>query len=293
MVLLPEDLLWKQKPGTDPADVIENLLPIQWTQEATMAGALQQGEDMADRGTQFVAPPLAWLIWEGDGPQAGWLVIPDNTDAPFELLDSSGAPCVRDATARIRWHGARPVQVCVRWLVDGKEYSAQVPVIDEQGAIGAVPARPLGLDEVGWELVNFPARPAEDDPGLIDCPGAPSKTPDESQMAGRKGALQYPIRMMMQQLDMIADIQCSVDPYDWRTWCNRLEQVLCRAAGSAGVAAFRSLGIDPLSALLAPAFRPAYAESNQTDEGRRYEETLARIALAWKVDDLAALGEDV
>ena len=66
---------------------------------------------------------------------------------------------------------------------------------------------------------------------------------------------------------------------------------MCRAGESAGVTAFRALGIDPLSALLAPAFRPAYAESDQTDEGMRYEETLARIALAWKVNGLAALGE--
>jgi hypothetical protein len=293
VVLLPEHLLWEQMPGTDPADVVENLLPMQWTQDATLAGALQQGEEMADRDGQFVAPPLAWLMWQGDGPQAGWLVIPDNTDAPFELLDSSGVPCVRDATARIRWQSAQPVQVGVRWLVDDMEYSAQVPVIDEQGAIGAAPARPLGLDEVGWELVNFPALPAEDDPGTIDCPGAPSTMPDEPQiLPGWKGSLQYPIRMMMQQLEMIADIQCSVDPLDWRAWCNRLEQVLCRAGASVGVAAFRALGIDPLSALRAPAFRPAYAETDQTGEGKRYEETLTRIALAWKVNELVALGED-
>lgn len=292
VVLTPEYLLWHQTPGDDPAYVIGNLLPIQWTQKAALAGVLQQGDDMANRDAQFVAPPLAWLLWQGDGPQAGWLVIPDNTVAPFELLDSRGETCVRDATARVRWDSARPVQVGVRWRVDDKEYSAQVPVIDEQGGIGATPARPLGLDEVGWELFNFPARPGEDDPGMIDCPGEPSKTPDDPQVAtGGKGALQYPIRMMMQQLDAIADIQCSVDPLDWRMWCNRLEQVLCRAGESAGVTAFRALGIDPLSALLAPAFRPAYAESDQTDEGMRYEETLARIALAWKVNGLAALGE--
>lgn len=292
VVLKPEYLLWHQEPGDDPAYVIGNLLPIQWTQKATTAGALQQGEDMNNRDEQFVAPPLAWLLWQGDGPHAGWLVIPDNTGALFDLLDSSGETCVRDATVRIRWESARPVQVGVRWLVDGKEYRAQVPVIDEQGGIGAAPARPLGLDEVGWELFNFPARPAEDDPDRIDCPGEPPKVRDDPQVtASRKGTLQYPVRMMMQQLDAIADIQCAVDPLDWRMWCNRLEQVLCRAGESAGVTAFRALGIDPLSALLAPAFRPAYAESDQTDEGMRYEETLARIALAWKVNGLAALGE--
>lgn len=292
VVLQPEYLLWHQDPGADPAHVIENLLPLQWTQEAT-PGTLQPGEDMADREARFIAPPLAWLMWQGDGAQAGWLLVPDHTGVPFDLVDSSGAVCVRDAVGRIRWDAPRPVQVGVRWIVDGTPCNASVPVIDEQGGIGTIPGRPLGLDEVGWALSNFPGRPIDDDQDRIDCPAPPlSFMPDDGHgTAGRAATVQYPIRLMMQQLDTIADIQCNVDPLDWRTWCNRLEQVLCQAGDSAEVVAFRTLGIDPLSALLAPAFRPVYAETGATEDGRRYEATLARIALAWQVNGLDTLGE--
>lgn len=292
VVLLPEYLLWKQTPGDDPAHVVGNLLPIQWTQEATVPGALQPGEDMADHDARFVAPPVAWLQWQGDSLQAGWLVIPANTGAAFALLDSSGDVCVRDAGGRIRWDGVRPVQVGVRWTDEAKEYSAQVPVIDEQGGIGTVPPRPLALDEIGWALFNFPASRGEEEPDPTDGGDEPPEKPGEKKVAtGRQGPLQYPIRLMMQQLDAIAEIQCAVDPLDWRMWCHRFEQELYRASDSTGVAAFRALGVNPLSALFAPAFRPVYAESGQTEEGNRYEETLARIALAWQVTDLASLGE--
>lgn len=292
VVLAPEYLLRQQGPGDDPAYVVENLLPIQWAEEVTAAGALQQGDDMADHHAQFVAPPVAWLQWQGDGQQAGWLLIPAYTGPAFALLDSSGDVCRPDAPGRIRWDGMRPVQVGVRWTVEDNEYIAQVPVIDEQGGIGTVPPRPLALDELGWALSNFPASRGEDEPDPADCGDEP---PDESGekkgSTGRQGPLQYPIRMMMQQLDMIAEIQCDVDRLDWRTWCHRLEQELCRASASTGVAEFRALGVNPFSALLAPAFRPVYAESDQTEEGKRYESMLARVALAWQVKDLASLGE--
>lgn len=292
VVLQPRKVLWYQTPDDDPAHAIGNLLPLQWKQEVAATNALQQGDDMADGDVQYLAPPLAWLLWQNDGKAAGWLIIPATASAPFALLDSSGVACERDATGRIRWNGTRPVQVGVRWRVDGTEFIAQVPVIDEQGGIGTVPARPLGLDEVGWELFNFPAGPGDDEPEPPGGPDEPPEDPVNKKRASRRpGSLQYPIRMMMQQLDSIAAIQCSVNALDWRMWCHRLEQVLCRAAGSADVAAFRALGIDPLSALWAPAFRPVYAETDQTEEGRRYEETLARIALAWQVTGLASLGE--
>ena len=200
--------------------------------------------------------------------------------------------CARDATARIRWQGARPAQVGLRWVVDGKLHDAQVPVIDEQGGIASALARPPTLEEAGWELWSFPRRPGEDDPTTIDCPGVPQTAPHGSLDAQtRQGPLEYPIRILMQHLDMVADKCCGVDPLDWRVWCNRIEQVLCRVADSAEVAAFRELGINPLSALLAPAFRPAYAETSKSSGGKRYEETIARIAAAWKVNGLAPLGE--
>lgn len=292
VVLVPEYLLRNQHSGDDPAHVVGNLLPIQWTEEVTVAGALQPGEDMADQGAQFVAPPVAWLQWQGDGLQAGWLLIPAYTGPAFALLDSSGDMCKPDAAGRIRWDGVRPVQVGMRWTVEENEYIAQVPVIDEQGGIGTVPPRPLALDELGWALFNFPASRGEDEPGPTDCgTEPPDKASDKMGSAVRQGPLQYPIRQMMQQLDMIAEIQCAVDRLDWRTWCHRLEQELCRASASTGVAEFRALGVNPLSALLAPAFRPEYAESGQTEEGKRYEAILARVAQAWQVTDLASLGE--
>lgn len=292
VVLMAEHMLWNQTTGDDSSQVIANLLPIQWTLEVATGGNLQQGEAMSCREAQFVALPLVYLMWQGDSAQAGWLLIPAISTANFEVLDSKGAVCARDVATRIRWQGERPAEVALRWIVDGKTHVAQVPVIDEQGGIATAPARAMTLEQAGWELESFPMRPSEDDPGPIDCPGVPlSKHGDLTGPTPQRGLRQYPIRMMMQQLDLIADIACSVDPLDWRMWCNRIEQVLSRAADSEEVAAFRALGINPLSALHAPAFRPAYAETDQSLEGKRYEETLARIALAWKVNGLSPFGE--
>lgn len=292
VILKGEHILRNQTAGDHPADVISNLLPLQWTRELSTSGNLQQGEDMVCREAQFVALPLVYLMWQSDGAQAGWLAIPAPGSRQFDVIDGSGAVCARDATARIRWQGARPAQVGLRWVVDGRLHDAQVPVIDEQGGIASALARPLTLEEAGWELWSFPRRPGEDDPTTIDCPGVPQTAPHGSLGAQtRQGPLEYPIRILMQHLDMVADKCCGVDPLDWRIWCNRIEQVLCRVADSAEVAAFRELGINPLSALLAPAFRPAYAETSKSSEGKRYEETIARIAAAWKVNGLAPLGE--
>lgn len=292
VVLTTEHMLWREAAGEDPSRVIENLLPVQWEREANIVAGLQQGDDMADREAQFVSLPLVYFTWQADSAQTGWLVIPASSSGHFDVLDHHGAVCGRDATARIRWQGGRPGQVGLRWIVDGKVHQAQVPVLDEQGGIATTPARPLTLEEAGWELSSFPVRRSDGDPGGTDCTGEPPTDSEDPVKAGRQArTLQYPIRMMMQQLDKVAEIGCRVNQLDWRMWCCRLEQGLCQASDSAEVETFRTLGINPLSALLAPAFRPAYAEMDQSIEGKRYEEAITRIALAWKVNGLAPLGE--
>lgn len=292
VMLKPEGLLWSQTKGDDPATVVENLLPVQWTQDASAPGQLHAGGDMPERCIEFMAPPVSWLLWQSGGAQGGRLIVPERAIVSYELFDGEGAPCPVSEDGSIAWPGVRPLQLGIRWTVDGQGCQAQVPVIDEQGGIGTVPVRPLALEDIGWELFNFPAQPDHDDGSDPDDPqDLPGGLNDPHARAARNSPSRYPIRSMMEQLELIAQVQCEVDPLDWRLWCSRLEQTLCRAGESDGVAVFRALAINPLSALLVPAFRPAYAESSLSEEGARYEAALERIALAWKVNGLSPLGE--
>ena len=113
---------------------------------------------------------------------------------------------------------------------------------------------------------------------------------DAPPTRGLEGTKDYPIRSMMKLLEQIADKQCALPCEDWPMWCHRLEQVLVRAADSKALAAFRELGMNPLSALYVPAFRPPYAETGATEEGGRYEQALRRIEQTWGVTELTPLG---
>ena len=96
---------------------------------------------------------------------------------------------------------------------------------------------------------------------------------------------------MMDLLEQIAARQTEIFPADWPAWCTRLEQTLSRVAESPVVAYFRSLGLNPLSPLRVPAFRPNFAEDATGPEGRLYEAMLDRIEAQWKTGDLAMIGE--
>lgn len=292
-----EDLYWEQADGLDPSQVISNLLPLQWDEELGPASSLAHGEEMAWREPQFVAPPLSFLLWQPARADGGWLCCVAPESLPFEVLAGDGTPCPREADGRIRWDGLRPLQVSIAWEADGRACRALVPVMDEHGRVAAAPMSGLGVEEAGWELEGFPATIGEEDGDDeeegddVDVGSGGSGEGDTP--ASRHGTKQYPIRQMMALIEQIAEKQCSIAQIDWPAWCHRLEQVLARVGGSDSLAAFLELELNPLSALYMPAFRPAYAESAASDDGRRYEEALARIGRAWDVGGLAPMGEHV
>jgi hypothetical protein len=101
----------------------------------------------------------------------------------------------------------------------------------------------------------------------------------------------YPVRQMMQLVENIAAKQTSVSEADWVTWCTRLEQCLIQAAGSNVLEEFLKLNLNPLSPLWHSPFRPHFATTAETNEGRRYEETLKRVEAAWNVAGLSKIGD--
>jgi hypothetical protein len=288
-----EDLYWEEMDGLEPSQAIGNLLPLQWDEELGPTSNLAQGDAMAGRELQFVAPPVSFLLWQPAQADRGWLCSVAPHPVLFEVRAVDGTPCPRETDGRIRWDGKRPLQVLIAWEMDGRGYQALAPVMDEHGRVAAAPMSGLGVEEAGWELEGFPATTGEEegdddgDDGEADGDG----NGNADIPASRHGTKQYPIRQMMALIEQIAEKQCSISQIDWSAWCHRLEQVLARVAGSDSLAAFLALELNPLSALYMPAFRPAYAESAVSEEGQRYEDALARIELAWNVKRLMPMGE--
>lgn len=290
-----EYLYWEQDDGLEPSQVVSNLLPLQWGEELGPTSNLVHGDEMAWREPEFVAPPLSFLLWQPVRADGGWLrgVAPESL--PFEVRAGDGTPCSRETDGRIRWDGPRPLQVSIAWESNGRACRAMVPVMDEHGRVAAAPMSSLGVEEAGWELEGFPAATGEEDEDGDDNGGGGDEGGGENRDGetppSRHGTKQYPIRQMMALIEQIAEKQCSIGQLDWPAWCHRLEQVLARVGGSGSLEAFLALELNPLGALYMPAFRPAYAESLASEEGRRYEEALARIEQAWGVEGLEPMGE--
>ncbi len=281
-------LPWKS--GKDQADSITSLLPLHC--EGTPLSAQtppDAGAEMPERPQPFVALPVAWLQWQ-DSEGGGTLSLPAAVSAEgLEVLALARQPCQR---AAVGWHwaGAMPRQVTVRWA--GVERA--VPVVDVFGRIAAGALPVLQLEEIGARLESFPALPPPDeptediDPAFDLADGSPPYEPIAAETTQASSPMA--IRSMMLQLERIAQIQTEIAAQDWEAWCHRLEQTLFQAAASATLEEFRSLGLNPLSALLNESFRPDYAVDAKTLAGKAYEDMIVRIGEAWKVNSLLALG---
>jgi hypothetical protein len=95
---------------------------------------------------------------------------------------------------------------------------------------------------------------------------------------------------MMELIEQIAETQCSLKQADWQAWCYRLEQVLVQARNSAALEEFSRLGLNPFSPLYLPAFRPVFAERDESEAGALYEGVLRRVEHAWGVAEFAPMG---
>jgi len=294
VVFAPGPLYWHADRGIEAHQVVGNLLPIQWTEAFDGSTVLSAGDPFERPETLHTAPPVAWLAWceTGDG---GFLSLPAEVldhELAFQVLTPEGIPGVVSG-GTIPWTGRRPRVVRCRWNADGTRKEADIPVIDEFGRIAAAKLMPLGIDEGWWQLADFPLVPIEetanDDPdSQDDHPGEPGGE------GGRTLVSSYSIRQMMELIENIAEKQTGIDRRDWEPWCRRLEQTLVRMKDSGPVAYFRmqqAPKLNPLSPLRCAPFRPSFAETAETSEGRLYEEALRRIELSWGVDEMVSMGE--
>ncbi len=288
VVFAPEQVYWNEARNIDPAHVITALLPVQWDRQIEFCASLSAGTELPIREAEFVAAPVAWLLWYEVSGQ-GRLKAPDGAVTPFDILSENDIPCLPDGEGGFIWQGHRPRQVCLRWSTDGTVRKTAVPVMDQLGRIAAIRLPQIDLDEVWWQLASFPAAPWDDGSGSEE--GATVETAGGSAPLPALPVAAYPIRQMMQLLENLAARQTGIALADWPAWCIRLEQVLIQASHCPVLQTFTDMEINPLSPLWQAPFRPAFAETAATAAGQRYETVLRKIETHWNVASLARLGE--
>lgn len=294
VVFMPETLAWEIMEDIDPSSVVTNVLPMQWDIDIKPDNkTIQAGPDMPERNEQFVAAPISWLTWrnQSDG-NGGILQPPQDVAMRFEVLFFNENRCDHQSKGFI-WPGSRPRVVTLLWhSEDGIEQRSAIPVIDEFGRIAATELPNLDPDAAWWQLAAFPMPPDDEESDRED--GS-----DEENLPDKKKAIPskptpdvtYPVRQMMELIENIAAKQTEVCEVDWLVWCNRLEQTLNQMKNSHVVEYFRShLKLNPLSPLFSAPFRPSFAETTQTEQGRCYEEALRRVANTWGIQGLALIG---
>ena len=285
VVFDPGKLRWYPDSDGSESDVITNYLPIQWDDEDGVTSIkFESGSDMPERGIEFTAAPIAYLVSAVNGETC--CLTPSG---PFDILNSTGIPCDRDNEQRFVWVESPPRIVQVRWQEGDQTRLAWVPVIDSFGRIAATTLRRIDLDEAWSQLDHFPMPPPEDE--LVTEADEEADSDGLEQRASRSQTASYPIRQMMQLIENIAAKQTAVSQNDWTMWCTRLEQCLTMASKNPILNEFKKLGLNPLTPLREEPFRPRFAENDDSAEGKRYCDVLSRIELAWKVKELSPIGE--
>lgn len=292
VVLIPEALYWCEGRNVPPELVVTNLLPIGWDEVVDEDQSLAAGPEFTPPETEFVAPPVPCLWWVEDAAMRRLEVLDPNADnRGFEVMSFEGNPCSRWGDRGFVWTGDMPRQVRVRWRDerDG-ECTATVPVVDPFGRVAAAPLQAIGLEEAWGQLDNFPMPPEDED--LAEAESRADSGPAPGDVGAGSGSADYPVRRMMQLVENIAAKQTRVAPHDWRTWCNRLEQVLVQAAYCGTPSVFVELGLNPLSPLRAKPFRPEFAETDEVPAGQAHKHALDRVEREWQVTWLTPLGMD-
>jgi hypothetical protein len=290
VVFAPDELFWEADgKKTEDNHVVTNLLPIHWDDEIDSAALLSTGLGWEQQDSIFAAPPVAWFTWnEVDGVCE--LRTDEYSADEIQVLNPSRTPCPRTSTG-YQWSGEQPREVCVRWQADDQTCESMIPVIDQYGRIAATKLPAIDIEAAWWQLADFPLPPDDDDDDNGD------DIWEGNGGVGKTRGLQipvssYPIRQMMELIESIAARQTGIGENDWVLWCNRLEQTLSQAGESEPVIYFsEKLKLNPLSPLWCEPFRPAFAETGNSELGKLYNDTLNRLEISWKVDGLAPLKE--
>ena len=291
MLLSPEVLYWYAEGDVKAARIITNLLPVQRDTEVSALEKLSVGASMAEHDDGPLAAPLAWLNWHVT-EEGNFLRAPEHTVVSVTPLDANGTACASSQPGVWQWLGQPPRVVTIQWSIAGQVYSAVVPVLDESGRLAATPMPELDLDEVWWQLANFPQSAVDEDKSLDELEERAGTTGQAGAAAGADaGAACYPIRRMMALIEQIAAKQVDLDLLDWLAWCTRLEQSLLQVAKDPVIGIFQAMRLNPLSPLREAAFLPLFAEQASSPEGANYRALLARIETSWGVANLCQFGE--
>jgi hypothetical protein len=277
VVFDPGPLRWSQ---------LRDRLPVDLTAEDLLdtPDSLDMGDEPPTPREPFLAPPFAWLM-SGEPPDR--LTPPVLPDLPVVLLHPDGARIPLDAaTGAYPWPGPPAAEVEVAWTWGASERRAWLPILDLFGRLAGRALRPLTFDDLEDELGNFPA-PAEveEEETEEDGPNGGESTSDSTTPK----ASTYPIRQIMQAIELVASRQTALVATDWPGWCARVEQALVRMKDTPTVGQVRALGVNPLAALRRPEFLPDLPEGD--DSFGIYDEMLRRVEAAWGFSALARLGE--
>jgi len=291
ILLSPDGLYWRAEGGANTTRIITNLLPVQWDTVISALEQLSAGEPMPEHDDGPLSAPLAWLNWQ-EAEEGSLLCAPEQTEVPVTLLDANGAGCANLQSGVWQWLGHPPRVVTIQWSIAGQVHSAVVPVLDESGRLAATPMPELDLDEVWWQLANFPQAAVDEDQSLNELEESAASTGQAGAAVGDDvSTAGYPIRRMMALIEQIAARQVELHPLDWLAWCTRLEQSLLQVAKDPVISVFRSMRLNPLSPLRQAAFLPNFAEQASSPEGADYLAMLARIETSWDVANLCQIGE--
>lgn len=167
-----------------------------------------------------------------------------------------------------------PGSVQIEYLANTYE----IPVIDEFGRIGAAKLPPIDMASAFDYLAGFPFTPEPEYDDVESSQITMSVAPI-LQTAQQSGS--YHLRTVMQLVERIADKQSQLRDCDWTAWCSRLAQILIAIANDSSIAYARRIGIDPLEFLREEAFRPAFAETDETPQGQAYEAALDKVKNSW------------
>lgn len=275
VVFVPEVVPWKE---------VGRLLPFDPEAEdlSKVPQSLAAGPEAPERPPAFVAPPFAFLVHDVDGALRPSVPAPVAT-----LLWPTGQRTTAADDGSYPCPGAPPPQVEVAWPADDSELRAVVPVVDAEGRIAGSVRGPLTFEGLAEELGSFPDQPEVEAP--LDDSSDNAASSGDATGGGSRAAAISPLRDVMHAVEMVAKHQTRIREPQWEAWVARLEQALVRMKDQPMVEAVRKLGVNPLSVLRLPAFRPPFCEGPGSPMDALYEDALVRIERAWGVADLAPL----
>ena len=267
------------------------VLPVQWEDSLNNIGPLGAGDPWEDRADEYIAPPVACFLFIEKVDGEAWLRPVDRTTEDYTVISSDGVSCEQDIIKGFHWIGPQPGIVKVCWSQGTELLCADVPVMDEYGRICGTPTGSMDLQDAWSYLTNFPSVSIDDDDEADD------ESDNQNDGTGGGGSpspeAQYPIRLLMQFIEQIADQQQMITVEDWAYWCNRMEQYLIAAKDSPAVIFCQELELNVLGPLWHSSFRPDFAKDQSSKTGRKYEEVLLRIAEAWNVVAFQKLGGEI